>query len=829
MCFDSGGVYLPQMTTTCKSWCGTIPRIDDPPPIPMFIELINGVALLLALCLLQAFNERLLHDRKVTHSVVSGILFGGICVIGMTVPITFAPGVIFDARSVVLAMCGLFCGPLSVLIATVIAVVYRLWLGGMGAGIGVSVIVASALLGLTYRYCREKEWVKADALQLLLFGFIVHAVAVLLFATFPHETAGKIMTSVALPFLLIFTPATAFLGLMLQDIENRVKIERALLDSEQKFRHQSQRLEEVIFGTDAGTWEWNVQTDEALVNDRWAGMLGYTLEELAQICNGSLKRNLLVQLVNPDDLRHVADQMQRYFNRDADTFGCEVRMRHKNGHWVWVLARGRTVEWSENGKPLRMSGTHQDITAQKISQEKLQHIAHYDLLTGLPNRVLLADRLQQSIAQCARRGDHLAVAYLDLDGFKEVNDRYGHDVGDVLLIELSKRMKSTMRTVDTLARIGGDEFIAVLGDLERAQDCQPALARMLQAASEPVTLDGVMMQVSASIGVTIYPRDVGDADQLLRHADQAMYMAKQAGKNRYHLFDMEQAAAVEMRRESLQRIRSALTQREFVLHYQPKVNMRSGELIGVEALIRWQHPERGLLPPATFLSMIEDDILSVELGEWVIGTALAQIALWQTSGLNIPISVNIGALQLQQADFSTRLSDLLAAQPAVKPHFLELEILETSALDNILNVSEIMYACRDLGVRFALDDFGTGYSSLTYLKRLPADVLKIDQTFVRDMLDDADDLAIVEGVMGLANAFRRTVIAEGVETIAHGEALLSLGCELAQGYAIARPMPADDLPKWMATWRPDAVWKAASRRTIRVGIRSDVTAPILGG
>ena len=572
-----------------------------------------------------------------------------------------------------------------------------------------------------------------------------------------------------------------------------------------------------------------MQTDEALVNDRWAGMLGYTLDDLAQICNGPLKRNALVQLVNPDDLQHVADQMQRYFNRDVDTFGCEVRMRHKNGHWVWVLARGRTVEWSEGGKPLRMSGTHQDITAQKISQEKLQHIAHYDLLTGLPNRVLLADRLQQSIAQCARRGDHLAVAYLDLDGFKEVNDRYGHDVGDVLLIDLSKRMKSTMRTVDTLARIGGDEFVAVLGDLERAQDCQPALARMLQAASEPVTVDGVMMQVSASIGVTIYPRDVGDADQLLRHADQAMYMAKQAGKNRYHLFDMEQAAAVEMRRESLQRIRSALTQREFVLHYQPKVNMRSGDLIGVEALIRWQHPERGLLPPATFLSMIEDDILSVELGEWVIGTALAQMALWQASGLNIPISVNIGALQLQQADFSTRLSDLLAAHPAVKPHCLELEILETSALDNILNVSEIMYACRDLGVRFALDDFGTGYSSLTYLKRLPADVLKIDQTFVRDMLDDADDLAIVEGVMGLANAFRRTVIAEGVETIAHGEALLSLGCELAQGYAIARPMPADDLPKWMATWRPDAIWKAASRRTIRVGIRSEITAPILGG
>lgn len=763
------------------------------------------------------------------HSVVSGILFGGICIIGMMVPITIAPGAIFDARSVVLAMCGLFGGSLAALIAIAIAGSYRLWLGGVGASIGLSVIVLSALLGLAYRYCREKGWVKTGVLQFLLFGLIVHAVAVLVFTTFPQEVVGKVMANVALPFLLIFTPATAFLGLMLQDIENRVKTERALQDSEKKFRQQSQRMEEIISGTNAGTWEWNAQTDNATFNDRWAEMLGYTVEELLQRGNGSFGRSDLEKLVHPEDFKRSADQKERCFKRETELFDSEVRMQHKNGHWVWVLARGRIVEWTEDGKPLRMSGTHQDITARKISEEKLQHIAHYDLLTGLPNRVLLSDRLQQAMVQCKRRGDNLAVAYLDLDGFKEVNDRYGHDVGDVLLIELSKRMKSTMRIVDTLARIGGDEFVSVLGDLERAQDCQPALARLLQAASEPVTVDGVVMQVSASIGVTLYPRDVGDADQLLRHADQAMYLAKQAGKNRYHLFDMEQAAAVETRRDSLQQIRSALIQREFVLHYQPKVNMKSGEVFGVEALIRWQHPERGLLSPATFLTIIEDDVLGVELGEWVIATALAQMAFWQASGLNIPISVNIGALQLQQAGFPTRLSDLLAAYPAVQPHSLELEILETSALENILNVSEIMYACRELGVRFALDDFGTGYSSLTYLKRLPADILKIDQTFVRDMLDDADDLAIVEGVMGLAKAFRRTVIAEGVETIAHGEALLSLGCELAQGYAIARPMPADELPNWMATWRPDATWKAASRRTVTLDARSDATPPILGG
>lgn len=360
----------------------------------------------------------------------------------------------------------------------------------------------------------------------------------------------------------------------------------------------------------------------------------------------------------------------------------------------------------------------------KKHEQQLQRIAHYDALTGLPNRVMLADRLQQAIFQSQRRNHSVAVAYLDLDGFKAVNDDHGHDVGDQLLVALSLRMKAAIREVDTLARMGGDEFVAVLVDLERHQDCQPALARLLQAAAEPVAVGDVLLQVSASIGVTLSPQDGGDADQLLRHADQAMYQAKQAGKNRYHLFDVDQAVAVEAQNENLKRIRHAMDQREFVLHYQPKVNMQTGKVIGAEALIRWQHPERGLLPPADFLPIIESHRISVELDEWVINTALAQMSEWQAAGLDLPVSVNVGALQLLQADFASRLSDLLNAHPAVQPHCLELEILETSALEDMTNVSEVMDACHKIGVRFALDDFGTGYSSLTYLKRLPADVLR---------------------------------------------------------------------------------------------------------
>jgi EAL domain-containing protein (putative c-di-GMP-specific phosphodiesterase class I) len=272
------------------------------------------------------------------------------------------------------------------------------------------------------------------------------------------------------------------------------------------------------------------------------------------------------------------------------------------------------------------------------------------------------------------------------------------------------------------------------------------------------------------------------------------------------LFDAEQDRSIRSHNQSLERIRHALEQHQFVLYYQPKVNMRSGAVIGTEALIRWQHPQHGLLAPARFLPVIENHALAIEIGDWVLNEALTQIETWRAAGLSLPVSVNVGARQLQQPDFVARLRQIMAAHPQVRAGDLELEVLETSALDDVAQVSCIIESCRELGVTFALDDFGTGYSSLTYLKRLAVTQLKIDQSFVRDMLDDPDDLAILEGVLGLANAFQRQVIAEGVETVEHGEMLLQLGCELAQGYGIAHPMPAQDLPAWIAGWRPYNAW-----------------------
>ena len=333
------------------------------------------------------------------------------------------------------------------------------------------------------------------------------------------------------------------------------------------------------------------------------------------------------------------------------------------------------------------------------------------------------------------------------------------------------------------------------------------LSRLLLACAQSVQVGDLSLHVSASLGVTFYPQpqDI-DADQLLRQADQAMYQAKLSGKNRFHFFDAEQDSSIRGHHESVERIRLALDNQEFVLHYQPKVNMGSGQIIGAEALIRWQHPEKGLLAPAVFLPVIEDHPLAVSIGEWVIDTALTHMEIWQAAGLDFGVSVNIGARQLQQSDFVDRLKFILAKHPQVNPASLELEVLETSALEDIAQVSQVIEDCGQIGVTCALDDFGTGYSSLTYLKRLRVAMLKIDQSFVRDMLEDPDDLAILQGIIGLAASFKRHVIAEGVETVAHGSLLMQLGCELGQGYGIARPMPAAQMPQWATEWQPDVVW-----------------------
>ena len=515
----------------------------------------------------------------------------------------------------------------------------------------------------------------------------------------------------------------------------------------------------------------------------------------------------------PESQKSLSSALHAAIHEGKD-YDLELETRTLKGRKIDVRTTCKVTQ--VNGETTKLTGIFQDISEHKNAQRTvessnkslahansvLKHIAHYDALTRLPNRTLLSDRMQQAMAINRRRGDSTAIAFLDLDNFKDINDIYGHEGGDQILIHMAERIKNTLRDSDTVARTGGDEFVAVLTGLTHPVDCEPLLHRVLEAISKPIQLNDQSIQVFASIGVTTYPQDCVDAEQLLRHADQAMYTAKQAGKNCFHLFDIAKDAEYQSHREELESIRKALEKEEFILFYQPKVNMLSGQVIGAEALIRWQHPERGMLSPIQFLPVIEEDNLSIEVGEWVIARALKQMQSWRLSGLNIPVSVNINALHLQQHDFVERLKVILKKFPDIEPEYLELEILETSALSDISFVSTIIDVCQNIGVRFSLDDFGTGYSSLSYLKRLPAKILKIDQSFIRDMLKDSDDLAIIQGIIGLASAFDRDVIAEGVETIEHGEKLLSMGCVQAQGYGIARPMPANEMPAWAKSWSP---------------------------
>ena len=486
----------------------------------------------------------------------------------------------------------------------------------------------------------------------------------------------------------------------------------------------------------------------------------------------------------------------------------EIWNRHKSGrHYPEMLSL--SVVRDKAGTPQHYIGVFSDISQLKEHVAELDRIAHYDMLTGAPNRRLLSDRLSQAIARTNRSGKGLAVCCLDLDSFKPVNDRFGHGMGDLMLVEIAQRLQGVLRAEDTLARLGGDEFVLLLNEQDRnnQEDTTLVLDRVLSAIRAPVVMNDIELNITGSIGITLYPEDNVDADTLIRHADQAMYRAKNAGKNCYRFFDPEHDRNIRAHFHQLQRISDALRKNEFFLHYQPKVNLMSGEVIGMEALIRWQHPEEGLLLPDNFLPMLEGSDLEHVLGEWVIESALNQMHFWRGMDLDLAVSVNVSANHLLRADFPDRLQHLLGQHPLVSPKKLELEIIEAAALNDMVHASATLLSCRALGVSFALDDFGTGYSSLAYFRKLPIDMLKIDQSFVRDMLDDPNDLEIVQSVVRLAIAFDRTVIAEGVETLAHGKKLLSIGCHLCQGDGISPAMPADHVSAWLETWRTRAVWR----------------------
>jgi diguanylate cyclase (GGDEF)-like protein/PAS domain S-box-containing protein len=576
------------------------------------------------------------------------------------------------------------------------------------------------------------------------------------------------------------------------DITERQRTEAALRESEQ-------RLARVLDGASQGYWDWNLQTNAFQVSARWETMLGYSPGELP------IDPASWPQFVHPDDLPLALASIDRHVKGLSAKHEVEFRVKSKEGAWQWILTSGRIVSRDARGAPLMMSGTHTDISQLKAHEAELNRVANFDSLTRLPNRRLLSDRLKQSILHSDRSGKSTAICFLDLDGFKVTNDLLGHAAGDQVLIGVAEHLSAVLRADDTLARLGGDEFVLLLSEIGTAEECTQILERVLEATRLPIYVDGKVVVISASIGVSLYPSDNADPDILLRHADMAMYLAKQAGKNRYQMFDTEIDRVSQSRRDFLDQMDTAILSQEFVLHYQPQVDLRSGLVIGAEALARWQRPTYGLLAPSEFLPYLNGSHLEVRFGEWVIDAALQQLRDWKTQGLEVKVSVNISANHLLHADFSKRLGQTLARYPEIEASNLELEVLETAAIGDTQHAAEVLQACMKLGVRFALDDFGTGYSSLTYLRKLPVHTLKIDQSFVCDMLTDPDDLGIVRSIIELSSVFGRQVLAEGVETMAHGAALQALGCYCVQGYGIAKPMPAALFPAWCEEW-PNAGW-----------------------
>ncbi len=485
----------------------------------------------------------------------------------------------------------------------------------------------------------------------------------------------------------------------------------------------------------------------------------------------------------------------------------------KNGYWsgeLWNRKKNGEfyLQWIKlfsianvNGIVTNYIGISSDITKLSEKESRVEHLAYYDALTGIPNRILLSDRIQQAIAHAERSSKILAVCYLDLDGFKYINDTIGYQGGDSILIEIAIRIKETIRSCDTVARMGGDEFSILLTELENEADCIASIERVIEKIKEPIVINGHSFHIGASIGYTIFPLDAENPDLLLRHANETMCRVKKLGKNYYKAFNPEIELTICQNNKKVQQIRNGIIQDEFEIYYQPKVILKTWELVGVEALIRWNHPELGLLYPDQFLPIIETNSLIVDLGDWVINQALKQINAWLMIGITIPISVNVSGMQIQDERFMQKLETALSNYPEVPSSLLELEVLESSALE-IHQSAQVMHdVIENLGIEFSLDDFGTGYSSLIYLKSLPAKTLKIDRTFVVDMLNNQGDQAIIQGIIALARAFKHKTVAEGVETAAHAEALINMGCEVGQGYGIARPMKLDKFMTWYREFR----------------------------
>ncbi|HYJ18093.1 MAG TPA: EAL domain-containing protein, partial [Burkholderiales bacterium] len=634
------------------------------------------------------------------------------------------------------------------------------------------------------------------------------AAGILSIAIYPLQRGGRVVGSLHLyasernwfddELLALIHELASNISFALDNLDReatRQATEKALRHSEQRFRDIADAAAEFV-------WENDLEGRFTYLSARVVDVLGYTADEL-------LGRKP-TEFMPAEEVTRVKAWLAENMQPDRSFRSMEHIILSKNGEEIWMQVSG-VPTWDENGKLTGHRGMSRDVTAIKQSEARISYLATRDPLTELPNRLLFNDRLEQGIINARRNGEKLAVLFIDLDRFKNINDSLGHHIGDQLLKEVSRQMADCIRKGDTLSRLGGDEFVVTLEGLGNADDAAQVARKILAALGKPIRIGGHLLNTTCSMGISIFPNDADDGRELMKNADTAMYHAKEIGRNNFQFFSPEMNVRAVERHQLETALRRALENDEFVLHYQPQADLITGALVGMEALIRWQHPERGLVPPASFIPVAEESGLIELIGQWALRTACEQNRRWQLEGLPpLRVAVNISARQFGDSrGFADVVASLLKST-GLDPSYLELEITESMLLKNVAENVKVLQKLGELGARIAVDDFGTGYSSLAYLKQLPIDTLKIDRTFVGDIETDADDAAIIQAIIAMAHGLDLRVTAEGVETEGQLAALRRLGCDEYQGYLLAKPLPAAE---FRATFLTDP--KKSSRRRQR--------------
>jgi diguanylate cyclase (GGDEF)-like protein/PAS domain S-box-containing protein len=564
------------------------------------------------------------------------------------------------------------------------------------------------------------------------------------------------------------------------DISERKRAEVALRESEE-------RLRMALSATHQGLYDLNVQTGIAIVSPEYANMLGYQHATFHET-NLALQERL-----HPDDKEKTVSAYHAYMGGETEEYRVEFRQRKSNGEWLWIMSVGAVVEYDTDGEPLRMLGTHLDIDERKKSEALIWQQAYIDALTGLPNRRMFNDRLEHDMQKSRRTGLPLAVLFIDLDHFKVINDTLGHAIGDALLLDAAHRLQACVRDSDTVARMGGDEFTISLPELQGVEHVETIAENIIQTMSAPFTLDGEEIFLSASIGIALFPADASNPDDLLNHADQAMYAAKEAGRNRFSYFTSKLQTAALARMRMTSELRTAIAEERLQVYFQPIVDLHTGQIRKAEALIRWPHPVLGFVSPMEFIPLAESNGLISHIGDWVFQETVRWVQRWREHYIaGFQISINQSPVEFQGDDgrYAGWINQL--KQLGLPGQAIAIEITEGLLLDASNKIIDKLLQFRDAGIQVSLDDFGTGYSSLSYLKKFDIDYLKIDQSFIRNLTTDKSDIALSEAIIVMAHKLDLKVIAEGVETAEQKEILRIAGCDYAQGYLFARPLPPQE-------------------------------------